>query len=258
MKEKMIADTMRAEEQAKQENTIVRRRRAIKLDEKFKKHTNIVEETIRELDGVDSELRLQEETKRSKVRRQFDEWNTNVHGAIMMNIHKQIDSIDAKKLAKIKCDDYGKFLDITNRKPAIFRDIIIESEYDPLEPNRRCVQAKTKRIRDPVKVDVQKLEEEANMLPGGNANRELKFRDTLYVESWATGKIEATPHGVFAKMMSEKARNGPKSEKLTKSDVVFDDFCYPKGRAAVDKEMPRGKRTEQAEVKRSLPFITSN
>lgn len=48
--------------------------------------------------------------------------------------------MDPKKLHRMKYDDYSKFLDITNKKPNIFRDTIIESEYDPLEPNRRALK----------------------------------------------------------------------------------------------------------------------
>jgi hypothetical protein len=36
--------------------------------------------------------------------------------------------MDSKALNRKKNEDYEKFLNITNRKPAIFRDIIIESE----------------------------------------------------------------------------------------------------------------------------------
>jgi hypothetical protein len=36
--------------------------------------------------------------------------------------------MDSKELNKKKIEDYDKFLNITNRKAAIFRDIIIESE----------------------------------------------------------------------------------------------------------------------------------
>lgn len=35
---------------------------------------------------------------------------------------------DAKELNKRRCDAYQEFIDQTNRKPSIFRDIIIESE----------------------------------------------------------------------------------------------------------------------------------
>jgi hypothetical protein len=55
--------------------------------------------------------------------------------------------MDGKALNKKKNADYEKFLSITNRKPAIFRDIIIESEYDPLEPNRHCIKANTGRLK---------------------------------------------------------------------------------------------------------------
>ena len=36
--------------------------------------------------------------------------------------------MDSKELNRQKNRDYDTFLNITNRKPAIFRDIIIESE----------------------------------------------------------------------------------------------------------------------------------
>lgn len=38
--------------------------------------------------------------------------------------------MDAKTLNRKKNEEYSKFLDVTNRKPAIFRDIIIESECE--------------------------------------------------------------------------------------------------------------------------------
>jgi hypothetical protein len=47
---------------------------------------------------------------------------------MQLDITRQINSTDSKTLNKKKNDDYSKFLDITNRKSAIFRDIIIESE----------------------------------------------------------------------------------------------------------------------------------
>jgi replicative superfamily II helicase len=38
------------------------------------------------LDTVEKEMRLIEETKRNKTRRQFNEWNMNVHGSIQVQI----------------------------------------------------------------------------------------------------------------------------------------------------------------------------
>ena len=45
-----------------------------------------------------------------------------------MDISKQVNLIDSKRLNKKNNEDYSKFLEISNRKTAIFRDIIIESE----------------------------------------------------------------------------------------------------------------------------------
>jgi hypothetical protein len=87
-----------------------------------------VDKATAALHEVDRELRLVDEAKFNKTRRQFDEWNTQVHGEIMKKIHANIETVPSKALNKKKNDDYDKFLNITNRKPCIFRDIIIESE----------------------------------------------------------------------------------------------------------------------------------
>lgn len=119
---------------------------------------------------------------------------------------------------------------------------------DPLEPNRRCVQAKTRKLKDPVDISNQKAEEEASMLQGGVASKSRKPRckDTLNVELWASGKIEATPYGTFAKMMDKPAtsKNGDDAGQSAtlRSHIAFDHFNFPKGKAAIDVEMPRGKR----------------
>jgi hypothetical protein len=103
------------------------------------------------LNVVDKDISLHDETQKNKVRRQFEDWNTTVHGTIQVRrafrprssscriltpyppilqkkIATSINSMDSKALNKKKNEDYEKFLNITNRKPAIFRDIIIESE----------------------------------------------------------------------------------------------------------------------------------
>jgi len=90
--------------------------------------SSLVQESTNFLNKVDKELELVDETKRTKTRRQFEDWNQNVHGNIQKSITKQVNQIPAKELHSRKNEDYNKFLSITNRKPAIFRDIIIEAE----------------------------------------------------------------------------------------------------------------------------------
>eukprot|EP01031_Cornospumella_fuschlensis_P038851 gene38851-47252_t len=197
------------------------------------------------LGTIEKEMELADEAKRNKVRRQFEEWNTNVHGVIQKKIASQIDSMDKKALNRKKNQDYDKFLGITNRKAAIFRDIIIESEYDPLEPNRHCVKAKTSKLNDPPKFGLHKAEKEKGMLGAEHAPPKVPLgKNTLDVQLWASGQIEATPYGTFAKMMNKPTGSGGNSAQnpTQRSSVAFDHFSFPHGRAAIDKEMPRGKR----------------
>ena len=96
-----------------------------------------IDKTKKILDAVDRDLKMNDETTRNNNRRQFEEWNLQVHGKIQMKISQKMDHIDYKKLKKQKKEDEQQCSDISNRKPAICRDLIMESEYDPLEPNRR-------------------------------------------------------------------------------------------------------------------------
>lgn len=220
------------------------KRESEKKDINFKSMLSDIESAKELLKTVDYSLKLQDEANHNKVRRQFEDWNTTVHGRIQGDITSQVNSIDYKELNRIKNENFQKFLDITNRKPAIFRDIIIESEYDPLEPNRNTVKAITGKLRDPCRMVLQKREEEESMLSptNGLTNRSQlnRTRYTLPTEQWLTGKIEATPHGIFEKMMKENP-NKP-VPKVNNSKVTFDDFAYKTGKEVMDKEMPRGKK----------------
>lgn len=213
-------------------------------DRNFKSMLSEIESAKELLKTVDYSLKLQDEANHNKVRRQFEDWNTTVHGRIQGDITSQVNSIDYKELNRIRNENFQKFLDITNRKPAIFRDIIIESEYDPLEPNRHTVKALTGKLRDPCRMVLQKREEEESMLSSTNGfparSAMTHTRYTLPTEQWLTGKIEATPHGIFEKMMKENP-NKP-IPKANNSKVTFDDYSYKTGKEVMDKEMPRGKK----------------
>ncbi|KAH8048226.1 hypothetical protein JL722_12630 [Aureococcus anophagefferens] len=225
-------------------------------------------------DEIQQHLSLQEMNARTKLKRQFDEWNDGVYGAIQDQINDRLDGMDSSEINRRRRHEFQKFLDTTNAKGAIFRDIIIESrarvavrnrvrsEYDPLEPNRNCIKVKTEGIRDPVKRVLDKHHEETSMLdddgggdgdgdPLGKTKSKTKrrprpvVRETLEITSWGAGKIEATPHGCFAKLMDEaKPPAGDKGKSKTfESNIPFDHYNVSVGSAATDKEFPVGKRT---------------
>jgi hypothetical protein len=101
------------------------------------------------------------------------------------------------------------------------------------------------KLKDPCKLDAQKAAVESAMLGSPSKRSTVKLgKDTLPVEQWATGKIEATPYGTFAKMMDSSGgeKKASKMNPTRQSNIVLDDFNYPRGKLAVDAEMPRGKR----------------
>ena len=205
-----------------------------------------VKESTSFLDQVDRELDLVNETNRTKTRRQFEEWNQNVHGNIQRSIAKKLDKVDKRDLHAKKLHDYQLFLDITNRKASIFRDIIIEAEYDPLEPNRSSIRAKTPKLKDPTQIDAQKADSEGGMLPPkGDGSKPKLCKETLPVPLWSKEKIGSTPYGMFAEMMEDQKETSElASRRRTKSSITWDDFNYvrgPEGRRVVEQEMPKGK-----------------
>ena len=136
-----------------------------------------------------------------------------------------------------------------------------------MEPNKRCIKAKTGFLKDPVKIDAQKAAAEGAMLgpgaegamdsTGGGCKKGSKkvqqlCKETLDVELWAAGQIEATPYGTFSRIMNKNKNKAggtgaaaeieSKKSATMASHIVFDHFSYPTGKASIDKEMPRGKR----------------
>ena len=99
------------------------------------------------------------------------------------------------------------------------------------------------KFADPTKFDALKADEEGSMLNGKKKEQKLG-RYTLNAELWATGKIEATPHGVAMKMINAVAVPRSVKSKSMESSVKFDHYDFPKGDDAVRNEMPRGKKTQ--------------
>ena len=140
--------------------------------------------------------------------------------------------------------EFQQYLDAINKKGAIFRDIIIENEYDPLESNRKDIRVRTAKLEDPTSRVLDKAAEERGMVQGVGSPQQTGGRYTLEVPHWATGKIEATPHGFFAKMTTETKQLDERMKKLTGSTVMFDHFDAPSGNLVAAAEFPLGKKCE--------------
>ena len=219
-------------------------------DEKYRTLRTDIVKGHNMADGIGHFLENHHSAQRTKVKKQYDTWNEEIYEKIASRIHSELDSKSYKDIHQKKLADYNKFLAVTNAKGSVFRDIIIESEYDPLEPNRNSIKVQTEVLKDPVKRSVQRTLEEK-----GLSKDVVRPRETLDVLEWATGKIEATPHGFFAKMMSEnrKPANASKSKTMeSRVSSCLDQYDIARGRKELDREFPQGKKTKHTQKKEKL------
>lgn len=234
-RQKVLNDTQKNIERSLRKRSEQRQQRMLRLERN-------ISDCQKFLSEVDRTLGNHDEITQNKKRQQYEEWNGKVFGEIQNRITSRISPLDPKELNEVRNQDYQKYLDITNRKAAIFRDIIIEGEYDPLEVNRRMPKIRMPELKDPTKVYSQKKAMEAAMLDVDHLHQKKPTfgKYTLPTELWASGKIESTPYGL------ERARSvSPEAASYAsrhKSKVTFDHFNFPRGKSALDAEMPKGKR----------------
>lgn len=226
---------------------------AAKMESIFFKLSGEVAEGHKFVDELDRVLGIADEAERSKKLKQFQEWNTHVHDLIQGRIDTALEQITSKEINERRRADLQKFLTATNTKVAIFRDIIIESEYDPLEPNRRSIKARVTQLCDPCSRVLDKRVEENALLSAGEgvSGGTPLAREILDVELWEAQRIKDTPHGFFAKMMNRennKSKTGCKTatSKTYQSSLKMDDYNIDRGRDIVTKEFPKGKKTYMA------------
>lgn len=100
-------------------------------------------------------------------------------------------------------DDYLRTL--KKKDAGIFRDIVIEEEYDPLENAAARITYSSKKAnrKDPLKTELRSHKLEARMVPGSTAamlaeKQESAKSERLDVKTWSC--LDATPYGHFTKV----------------------------------------------------------
>eukprot|EP00944_MAST-04C_sp_MAST-4C-sp1_P006563 g6563.t1 len=182
----------------------------------------------------------------TKLRKLHEAWDKNIYSRISKYVNEKLETRDHAKYKETVRREFQNYVDLTNKKGTIFRDIFVESEYDPFVINRETIRFKEKLV-DPVKRLLDKRKEELGQIKGGWLIQQDKEggRETLDIELWQTGKIENTPHGLAAKFGQPPK---PKTElelKLTRSRVKMDHFNVLTGEAGqkqLDAEIGPGKR----------------
>ena len=141
-----------------------------------------------------------EATDRRRQRQMYKEWEEQVFDKIQRRVCSRVDAKSATDVEREKQVLYQEFLDATNRKDGLFRDIIIESDYDPLNWREDTLRYSAK-VEDPVKRELTKMANDREGIGGKGAGiPKSKSKEVLDVKMW--DKLEATPHGKAAEMFA--------------------------------------------------------
>lgn len=175
-------------------------------------------------------------------------------------IVEKLDKRNPTEINRRLIDQMDKYVEAVKTK-VLFRDIIIESEYNPFESKKAVIKVDARPrsktvwdgIKDPLNEQIEKVMEihEGRPLPpdGRDENGKNPGKATLPLNEWATGVIEDTPHGFAAKAMNKAIAEAhltfeEKQQRAARnvSTLTMEHYNYAKGKAAMDAEYPKGKR----------------
>jgi len=173
-------------------------------------------------------------------------WHNAIFDKIQVQVEKEVERRDraseiASRWRQAK-DEYISALE--GKDKGLFRDIIIESEYDPLELCGRSVKYDGRGMKDPLKVCLPEAKQD-EVLPGEHKPelRPAAAHDgRLPVGKWS--HLEATPYGHYKRMEeTQNHKAAALSAYRLRSQISMDHYHYARGPAMVDREFPKPKRT---------------
>ena len=214
------------------------------FEERFKTFQDRNSELIHSVDGA---IAADAAWRSRKQERLFNEWTTKVFQPMQDQINSNLASISDTEVEERRRQMFQSFLDESNRKTnGLFRDIIIESDYDPLAQQAATTMKykKASIAEDPTKNRATR--ETGDRLASGllkalPSDPRLKYkRNEVPVAQWAT--MDSTPHGRYNQILEGPA----KKPGFNSSSVVLDHYKVLTGRdgkAQVQRETnARGKK----------------
>jgi len=200
-------------------------------------------------------LQRKESEERMHQKTIHNMWMEQVHEPIEAQVAKQLTAIDCKELSARLGKAQEDYIQTVNRK-FVFRDIVMESDYDPFTLKDHVIKADTaardidhpEGIVDPLLEQIDKVMEihqgKEDSIRGGG-------RDIFPVCEW--NKAEVTPIGFAAKQyeLSQKPlgsgadRPGVRAQRSNEITAGMDHYGYVRGSAGsmvARAEAPLGKK----------------
>lgn len=259
-----------AEEKAAREVELMRKTITRRVHEAHVKRDQLEAQRLKEIESeqstfvqeVDGFLRIQHGKMFNQKKELHNLWTEQVYQKIQKQISDRVGNMDNDELNVRLNSVFQKYIDTVDNK-RVFRDIIIESEYDPMENKKYTVRVDAEArsetrwdgIVDPLNEQIEKVLE----IHQGNGKTKpishqgkIPGKETLPTHEWESGKIEATPHGFAAKLFdksiaeaqmtqAEKAQRA-KRNMSSLNDGVMDHYDYPRDIQSILAEAPAGKK----------------
>lgn len=255
-----LNQSMRATQRAAADRAVAKDREFEARSAKFAVDNHVI---IQELAGVVNENDVWRQRRKERL---FQEWTESVFNVVQVHISETINSLSHLDVASRRREMFQAFLDESNRKKGgLFRDIIIESDYDPLADQRSAAlkykpvsnaddPCKNRFTRELADVETKTLLQTMNALshgplPGastaekgsGMMAKAIPREAGLPVTMW--DKIDVTPYGRYG----DEPRTTIAKPGFLKSTVKMDHYDVPVGtegrKLLVQEQNHKGKRT---------------
>lgn len=227
IQEQIKRDTQRAlQEKAK--------KREAAFNEMFKKVSAGLNGTDPLIKKIDSTIEYTETMRRKKKVMLYEEWRECVYDRIHSQLQRKLSERTSRSIENRLRARYDDFISTSNKKGAVFRDIITEKEYNPMAVRSDVIRFDS-TIDDPVKRDIQRTTMEkrqaAELGVGGvggsdlDENRAFDTRDILDLELW--DKLDITPYGRFSKELRARSKLQNSERHITRSSVNLEQYRLP-------------------------------
>jgi len=195
-------------------------------------------------------------SQRKKKERLYNEWCKKVFKPIQSQVEQSLEERTTSEIEERRRAMFEEFLNVTNKKEGLFRDIIKEETYNPLKGHEHTIKYSTKNIQDPLKSDLTKAEQETKIISALNPDQETirpKNREVLDLVMW--DKLDATPHGRYQMMFQENK----KTQRIgTKSTLTLDHYKVETDPSIAKGEFfPKGKKTYGSKEQRPVDIISN-
>ena len=209
--------------------------------ERLLKHIALEQEFV---DQLDLKLAMRDRAQYRRQAQLYKEWKEKVYDTIQAQINQQLAQLHTEDISARRRQLMEDYIRVSNQKRhGLYRDIIIESEYDPLVAHHKLLKYTMSDQLDPLKLEVNNAEI-------GKPKRELG-RATLRATMW--DRLHSTPYGRFDRMVPP-----PTEPNALVSRVNFEHFNIARDPDTLVREFPRGKRIQcdgqQRDPRRSTIF----